>query len=60
MAIICLVLSILLEIERGEVELRKPVYGKKCHFRLGGMCEKYPISMTYASMNKIAEKAFKE
>lgn len=57
-ATILLVLSILQGLTRDEIELRKPVYGKKCHFRMGGIGEKFPISMTYTEMNKIASKMF--
>lgn len=59
MAIIYLVLSILQGLDRSEIVLNKPVYGKKCHFRMGGLFNKFPISMTYAEMNRIAERAFK-
>lgn len=58
-AIIYLVLSILQELSRDEIELKKPVYGKKCHFRMGQLVGgKFPISMTYTTMNKVASKMF--
>ena len=58
-AIIYLVLSILQELSRDEIELKKPVYGKKCHFRMGQLVGgRFPISMTYTTMNKVASKMF--
>ena len=60
MAIISLVLCILQGLSKDEIKLKKPVYGKKCHFRMGQLFGgKFPISMTYTTMNKIADKAFK-
>ena len=59
MAIISLVLCILQGLSKDEIELKKPVYGKKCHFRMGQLFGgKFPVSMTYTTMNKIADKAF--
>lgn len=57
-AIIRIVLSILLGITHNEIQLNKPVFGKKHYFRLGHIGNDYPISMTYAEMNKIASKFF--
>lgn len=58
-AIIYLVLSILQELTKDEIELKKPVYGKKCHFRMGQLFGgRFPISMTYTTMNKVASKMF--
>lgn len=58
-AIISIVLCVLQDLTRDEIELRKPVYGKKCHFRMGQLIGgKFPISMTYTTMNKVASKMF--
>lgn len=43
---------------REEIILKRPHYGKKEHFRLGNMVRDYPISMTYAEMNRIAKRTF--
>lgn len=60
MAIICLVRSIFQGLSKDEIKLTTPHYGKKEHFRLGSLFGKYPVSMTYTEMNRIALKAFKE
>ena len=59
-AIITLVLCILQGLERTEIELNPPHYGKKEHFRMGCLFGKNPISMTYKEMNKRAEQMFKK
>lgn len=59
-AIIALVLCILQGLERTEIELKAPHYGKKEHFRMGCLFGKTPISMTYKEMNKHAEQMFKK
>ena len=59
MALIMVVLSILSQLSKDEIKLKAPHYGKKEPFRLGKMFgDKYPISMTYKEMNRIAEKTF--
>lgn len=58
MAIIRVALTILCNLTRDEIILNRPHYGKKEHFRLGNMVKDYPISMTYAEMNRIAKKTF--
>lgn len=60
MAIIRFMLSILLEIERKDIKLNPPHFGRKEHFRLGRIGSNYPMSTTYTTMNKIAQKAFKD
>lgn len=55
MAIILVVMGRLLEISGSEIELNPPVFGRKEHFRLGGG---YPLSQTYAEMNRIVAKKF--
>lgn len=61
MAIIQLVLGIFQGLMRDEIQLTPPHYGKKEHFRMGNLFgEKYPISMTYTQMNRIANASFKE
>ena len=60
MAIILVVRSILQTLTKAEIKLNKPHYGKKEHFRMGGLFCEYPISMTYKEMNRIAEQKFKE
>ena len=57
-AIILVVLSILQELDRDQIKLNKPHYGKKEHFRMGSLFGAYPISMTYKEMNRIASKMF--
>jgi hypothetical protein len=59
-AIITFVLCILQGLERTEIELNPPHYGKKEHFRMGCLFGKYPISMTYKEMNKRAQQVFKK
>jgi len=58
MATIFVVLSVLLEISSKDIKLNPPHFGKKEYFRLGRLGKEYPKSMTYTSMNKIAQKAF--
>lgn len=59
MAVILELMSILSRLSREEIKLIPPHYGKKEHFRLGCLLGKYPISMTYAEMNRRAQEAFK-
>lgn len=54
------VLGVLHNLSNEEIKLKRPVYSKKFPFRLGGYFTKYPISMTYAEMNKKAIKMFGE
>jgi hypothetical protein len=54
------VLHVLHTLSNDEIKLKRPVYSKKFPFRLGGYFTKYPISMTYAEMNKKAIKMFGE
>lgn len=58
MAIIYLVRGILQGLSRDEIKLKAPHYGKKEYFRMGGLFEMTPISMTYTEMNRIAQKMF--
>lgn len=58
MAIIRVTLTILSNLTKDEIILKRPHYGKKEHFRMGNMVKDYPISMTYAEMNRIAKKTF--
>lgn len=60
MAIIWVVHSILQRLDRNEIKLNRPVYGKKEHFRMGQFFGEYPISMTYKEMNNRAIKMFKD
>ena len=60
MAIIHYVRSILFEIPSKLIKLHPPKYGKKEHFRMGSAFHKYPISMSYAEMNRIASRVFKD
>lgn len=60
MAIIWVVHSILQQLDRNEIKLNRPVYGKKEHFRMGQFFGEYPISMTYKEMNNRAIKMFKD
>ena len=57
-AIILLVLSRLQELTKDEIKLNPPYYGRKERFRMGCLFGKYPISMTYAEMNRRAQKVF--
>lgn len=59
-ATIQVVLHVLYTLSKEEVKLKRPVYSKKFPFRLGGCFTKYPISMTYAEMNRKAIKMFGE
>lgn len=54
------VLNVLHILSNEEIKLKRPVYSKKFPFRLGGCFTKYPISMTYAEMNRKAIKMFGE
>ena len=51
-------LNILSELNRDQIKLNPPHYGKKEHFRMGRFFKDYPISMTYTEMNRIAQKTF--
>lgn len=59
-AIIQAVLHVLHTLSNEEIKLKRPVYSKKFPFRIGGCFTRYPISMTYAEMNRIAIKMFGE
>lgn len=50
------VLNVLHTLSNKEIKLKRPVYSKKFPFRL----DEYPISMTYAEMNRMAIKMFGE
>lgn len=54
-AIISTVLSIVQGLDRKDIALKKPVYSKHGYFRMRG-----PKSMTYAQMNREAEKYFEK
>ena len=54
------VLHVLHTLSNEEIKLNRPVYSKKIPFRLGGSFTKFPISMTYAEMNRKAIKMFGE
>lgn len=54
------VLHVLHKLSTEEIKLKRPVYSKKFPFRMGGCFTKYPISMTYAEMNRKAIKMFGE
>lgn len=54
------VLNVLNTLSIEEIKLKRPVYSKKFPFRMGGCFTKYPISMTYAEMNKKAIEMFGE
>lgn len=54
------VLHVLHKLSTEEIKLKRPVYSKKFPFRLGGYFYKYPISMTYAEMNRKAIEMFGE
>lgn len=58
MAIILTVLSILQGLSKDDIKLNAPHYGKKEHFRMGSLCGKNPISMTYTEMNRLAQQMF--
>lgn len=58
MAIIYYIRSVLLGLSTKEIKLNAPHYGKKEHFRLGMLIGEYPISQTYAEMNRRAQKVF--
>lgn len=54
------VLHVLHTLSNEEIKLKRPFYSKKFPFRMGGCFTRYPISMTYAEMNRIAIKMFGE
>lgn len=54
MAVIRVVLSILMELKKDEIQLNPPHFGKKEHFRYGLSTP----SMTYKEMNRIVDKWF--
>jgi len=59
MAIILWAIDILMQLDRNQIKLNAPKYGKKEHFRLGkAFGGKYPISMTYKEMNCRAKQMF--
>ena len=58
MAIVLTVLSILQGLSKDDIKLNAPHYGKKEHFRMGSLCGKNPISMTYTEMNRLAQQMF--
>lgn len=58
MAIILTVLSVLQGLSKEEIKLNRPHYGKSEHFRMGSLCGKNPISMTYTEMNNRAIRMF--
>ena len=58
MAIILTVLSVLQGLSKEEIKLNRPHYGKSEHFRMGCLCGKNPISMTYKEMNNRAIRMF--
>lgn len=60
MAIIFTVISILQGLSKDEIKLNAPHYGKKEYFRMGSLCGKNPISMTYTEMNRRAQQMFGE
>ncbi|MBP5722076.1 MAG: hypothetical protein J6X18_00630 [Bacteroidales bacterium] len=61
MAIILWAMSIMMGLDRTQIKLNAPKYGKKERFRLGrAFGGKYPISMTYKEMNKRAKAMFGE
>ena len=58
-AIILWAISILMQLDKEQIKLNAPKYGKKEHFRMGrAFGGKYPISMTYAEMNRRAKQMF--
>ena len=60
MAIIYVALNILAQLNRDEIKLNPPHYGKNEHFRMGMIFGQWPKSMTYTEMNRRAQKAFKQ
>jgi len=58
MAIIYTVISVLQGLSKDEIKLNPPHYGKKEYFRMGSLCGKNPISMTYTEMNRRAQQMF--
>ena len=54
------VLNVLYVLSNEEIKLKRPVYSKKFPFRMGGCFTRYPISMTYAEMNRKAIEMFGE
>lgn len=59
MAIIYWALNVFSQLTVDEIQINPPVYGKKEHFRMGRLFKEFPISMTYAEMNRIAQRTFK-
>lgn len=59
-AVIQVVLNVLSQLKRDEIKINPPHYGKKEHFRMGMLIGEWPASMTYAEMNRRAQKEFKE
>jgi hypothetical protein len=58
-AIILWAMSILMQLDKSQIKLNAPKYGKKEHFRMGrAFGSKYPISMTYSEMNRRAKQTF--
>lgn len=55
MGIILWSMSQMMQLDRKHIKLNPPHYGKKEHFRMNGK-----PSMTYAEMNRIANKMFNE
>lgn len=58
MACIKWVRSFFVQVDVKTIKLNRPVYGKKCYFRLGPCDANKGISMTYKHMNDIAIKTF--
>jgi hypothetical protein len=58
MAIILFCLSIFQQLDNTQIKLNPPHFGKKEHFRLGIMFGEYPISQTYAEMNRRVNNFF--
>lgn len=58
MAIIYLVRKVFQGLSKEEIKLKAPHYGKKEYFRMGSLFGTNPISMTYAEMNRRAQKVF--
>ena len=56
MGIIYACKDILLNLPKDKIKLNCPHFGKNEHFRLGMLFGEYPISQTYAEMNRIAQK----
>lgn len=65
-AIVYFVLGVLQGLEITQIDVKKPVYGKKQYFRYGGgliithEMHKKAQSMTYKQMNKMADKAWED